>query len=156
MFHILKELVESLWPILVLIVLSLFSKWCLTLTVSLSKIMTETIQVVTQCPAGQEYCCGNTTTAATIACGVLQSVPTTAIVPSAGQANFGEFPWQVCINQNIVTALLLYFLLDLALNDLYFFLQALILTKQNDYIAGGVLINSLNVITVTHRLLPYV
>ncbi|CAH0695225.1 unnamed protein product [Spodoptera exigua] len=83
--------------------------------------------VVTQCPAGQEYCCGNTTTSTLISCGTLQSVPTTAITPAAGQANFGEYPW-----------------------------QALILTKQNDYIAGGVLINQLNVLTVTHRLLPYV
>ncbi|CAH1639736.1 unnamed protein product [Spodoptera littoralis] len=52
--------------------------------------------VVTQCPAGQEYCCGNTTTSTLINCGTLQSVPTTAITPAAGQANFGEYPWQVC------------------------------------------------------------
>ncbi|XP_060804768.1 phenoloxidase-activating factor 2 [Amyelois transitella] len=87
------------------------------------------IRIVTpvrgQCPTGQEYCCG--TVLPQIACGTIQTVPATAIVPAAGQANFGEFPW-----------------------------QALILTKQNDYIAGGVLIDSLNVLTVTHRLLPYI
>ncbi|KAG6440480.1 hypothetical protein O3G_MSEX001273 [Manduca sexta] len=85
----------------------------------------------TQCPSGQEYCCGNTTApivdTTQIACGTVQTVPTTAVVPTTGQANFGEFPW-----------------------------QALILTKQNDYIAGGVLIDSLNVVTVTHRLASYV
>ncbi|KAH9637643.1 hypothetical protein HF086_009311 [Spodoptera exigua] len=40
--------------------------------------------------------------------------------------------------------------------DIRIVTPALILTKQNDYIAGGVLINQLNVLTVTHRLLPYV
>ncbi|XP_047021387.1 phenoloxidase-activating factor 2-like [Helicoverpa zea] len=83
--------------------------------------------VATQCPSGQEYCCSGTTSGTLINCGTLQTVPTTAITPAAGQANFGEFPW-----------------------------QALILTKQNDYIAGGVLVDQLNVLTVTHRLLPYV
>ncbi|XP_047511955.1 phenoloxidase-activating factor 2-like isoform X3 [Pieris napi] len=78
------------------------------------------------CPAGQEYCCGATTTA-TIACGTLQTPPSPVVTPAAGQANFGEYPW-----------------------------QALILTKQNDYIAGGVLINQLNVITVIHRLSTYI
>ncbi|XP_063395113.1 inactive CLIP domain-containing serine protease A8-like [Cydia fagiglandana] len=62
-----------------------------------------------------------------IACGTLQTVPATAIAPASGQANFGEYPW-----------------------------QALILTKQNDYIAGGVLIDQFNVLTVTHRLSTYV
>ncbi|KAI8438549.1 hypothetical protein MSG28_011017 [Choristoneura fumiferana] len=80
---------------------------------------------VTQCPAGQEYCCGTSTTV--IGCGTLQAVPATAITPAAGQANFGEYPW-----------------------------QALILTRQNDYVAGGVLIDQNNVITVTHRLTSYV
>nr|XP_034833317.1 phenoloxidase-activating factor 2-like [Maniola hyperantus] len=79
------------------------------------------------CPAGQQYCCGSTTTAATIACGTLQTSPAPVVMPAAGQANFGEYPWQV-----------------------------LILTKQNDYIAGGVLIDQLNVITVTHRMSPYI
>lgn len=95
------------------------------------------IRIVTpagsQCPAGQEYCCGNTTTTpinntnTAVACGALQNVPTAGVTPTAGQANFGEFPW-----------------------------QAIILSKQNDYIAGGVLINNLNVLTVTHRLVSYV
>ncbi|XP_075972455.1 inactive CLIP domain-containing serine protease A3-like isoform X2 [Anticarsia gemmatalis] len=87
------------------------------------------VRIVTpvQCPTGQEYCCGNTTVVPPIACGKTQTVPATAIAPAYGQASFGEFPW-----------------------------QALILTKQNDYIAGGVLIDALNVITVTHRLLPYI
>ncbi|XP_068626926.1 phenoloxidase-activating factor 2 [Battus philenor] len=79
----------------------------------------------TECPAGQEYCCGSTTSA--IACGTLQAVPSTITIPSSGQASFGEFPW-----------------------------QALVLTKQNDYIAGGVLIDQLNVLTVTHRLTSYI
>ncbi|XP_052737737.1 phenoloxidase-activating factor 2-like [Bicyclus anynana] len=79
------------------------------------------------CPAGQQYCCGTTTAATTIACGALQTPPATVVMPAAGQASFGEYPW-----------------------------QALILTKQNDYIAGGVLIDQLNVITVTHRMSPYV
>ncbi|CAH2102497.1 unnamed protein product [Euphydryas editha] len=78
------------------------------------------------CPAGQEYCCGSTTTAL-IACGTLQTSPSPAIMPAAGQANFGEYPWQV-----------------------------IILTKQNDYIAGGVLIDQLNVLTVTHRMSNYI
>ncbi|CAK1540031.1 unnamed protein product [Leptosia nina] len=77
------------------------------------------------CPAGQENCCGSTTS--TIACGTLQTSPSPVVTPAAGQANFGEYPW-----------------------------QALILTKQNDYIAGGVLIDQLNVITVIHRLSTYV
>ncbi|XP_047531058.1 phenoloxidase-activating factor 2 [Vanessa atalanta] len=82
---------------------------------------------VAQCPAGQEYCCGSTTTTALIACGTIQSVPVPAIMPAAGQASFGEYPW-----------------------------QSLIMTKQNDYIAGGVLIDQLNVLTVTHRLTPFI
>ncbi|KAJ0182502.1 hypothetical protein K1T71_001871 [Dendrolimus kikuchii] len=95
------------------------------------------IRIVTpggnQCPTGQEYCCGSTTPAnnisipSPVACGVLQNVPTTGVTPKAGQANFGEYPW-----------------------------QAVILSKQNDYLAGGVLINNLNVLTVTHRLVTYV
>lgn len=42
--------------------------------------------------------------------------------------------------------------------DSYFVIifQVLILTKQNDYLAGGVVIDSWNVITVTHRLVNYV
>lgn len=48
---------------------------------------------VTQCPAGQEYCCGTSTTV--IGCGTVQAVPATAVAPAAGQANFGEYPWQV-------------------------------------------------------------
>lgn len=83
---------------------------------------------VSQCLTGQEYCCGNTTMNMTqIGCGTLQSVPTTGVTPMAGQANFGEFPW-----------------------------QALILTKQNEYIGGGVLIDNMNVLTVTHRIMSYV
>ncbi|CAG9796578.1 unnamed protein product [Diatraea saccharalis] len=77
-----------------------------------------------QCPAGQVYCC--TGTVSQIACGILQATPNIAVQPAAGQANYGEYPW-----------------------------QAMILTKQNEYVAGGVLIDSLNVLTVTHRLLPY-
>ncbi|XP_045495773.1 phenoloxidase-activating factor 2-like [Colias croceus] len=81
----------------------------------------------TQCPTGQEYCCGNTYNSGTISCGTLQNSPTPSVTPAAGQANYGEYPW-----------------------------QALILSKQNDYIAGGVLIDQLNVITVTHRLSTYI
>ncbi|XP_063833273.1 phenoloxidase-activating factor 2-like [Ostrinia nubilalis] len=36
------------------------------------------------------------------------------------------------------------------------FFQALVFTKQNNYLAGGVLINRFNVLTVTHRLVKYV
>ncbi|XP_031768896.1 phenoloxidase-activating factor 2-like isoform X2 [Galleria mellonella] len=79
-----------------------------------------------ECPAGQESCCGGITDSQ-IACGILQTTPPLSVTPTAGQANFGEYPW-----------------------------QAMILTKQNDYIAGGVLIDPLNVLTVTHRLLPYI
>ncbi|XP_059051227.1 phenoloxidase-activating factor 2-like [Achroia grisella] len=78
-----------------------------------------------QCPAGQVYCCG--AVVSQIACGTLQSTPPLSVTPTAGQANYGEYPW-----------------------------QAMILTRQNDYIAGGVLIDQLNVLTVTHRLLPYI
>ncbi|XP_032528313.2 serine proteinase stubble-like [Danaus plexippus] len=81
---------------------------------------------VNACPAGQVYCCGDTT-AVTVRCGVVQAAPSTGVTPAAGEANFGEYPW-----------------------------QALVLTKQNDYIAGGVLIDQLNVLTVTHRMMPYV
>ncbi|XP_050681345.1 phenoloxidase-activating factor 2-like isoform X2 [Leptidea sinapis] len=67
------------------------------------------------------------TTTNTITCGTVQSVPAVSVTPASGQANYGEYPW-----------------------------QAIILTKQNDYVAGGVLIDQLNVITVTHRLSTYV
>ncbi|KAJ2947901.1 hypothetical protein O0L34_g9691 [Tuta absoluta] len=87
------------------------------------RIVTPGVGAVT-CPAGQVYCCGPTTT---VACGALQTVPVTSIPVAAGQASFGEFPW-----------------------------QAMILTKQNDYLAGGVLIDQLNVLTVTHRLVNYI
>ncbi|XP_028156007.1 phenoloxidase-activating factor 2-like [Ostrinia furnacalis] len=80
---------------------------------------------VSQCPAGQEYCCTDPTTQLT--CGTLQTVPEVNATASAGQANYGEFPW-----------------------------QALVLTKQNNYLAGGVLIDRFNVLTVTHRLVKYV
>ncbi|CAG4978642.1 unnamed protein product [Parnassius apollo] len=82
---------------------------------------------VTQCSTGQTYCCGATTKQNTIACGTLQSVPSPGANPGSGQANYGEYPW-----------------------------QALVLTKQNDYIAGGVLIDQLNVLTVTHRMTSHI
>lgn len=124
------------------------------------------------CPAGQEYCCGS----ALIACGTLQTVPATAIMPAAGQASFGEYPWQVNVSHMHLTYLLdiyiyvthRYIIMICILicmtcrsfydckNKLLIIFQAIILTKQNDYIAGGVLIDQLNILTVTHRLSPYV
>lgn len=75
------------------------------------------LQGATQCSPGQVYCCTLTPTPAPtaaptaaptpaptpaptaapalIACGIQQAVPATAVAPAAGQANFGEYPWQV-------------------------------------------------------------
>ncbi|KAL4712754.1 hypothetical protein ACJJTC_008051 [Scirpophaga incertulas] len=78
-----------------------------------------------QCLPGQEYCCSGTT--AQIACGTLQATPPLAVAPIAGQANFGEYPW-----------------------------QAMILSRQNEYLAGGVLVDQQHVLTVTHRLTTYI
>lgn len=58
-----------------------------------------TFKVQVQCAAGQVYCCTlpNPTPTPIIGCGALQSVPATTVTPGAGEANFGEFPWQVSL-----------------------------------------------------------
>ncbi|KAG7310655.1 hypothetical protein JYU34_003456 [Plutella xylostella] len=80
------------------------------------------------CPQGQVYCCTTPTPAPapTVACGTRQAVPATAAA-GPGQAGFGEYPW-----------------------------MAIIITNTNDYVAGGVLIDQYNVLTVIHRISAYI
>ncbi|XP_075234815.1 inactive CLIP domain-containing serine protease A3-like [Lycorma delicatula] len=72
----------------------------------------------TECDPGEVYCC-----TAGMDCGMNRMIRVPEIIPSSGQSNFGEYPWQV-----------------------------LIITLNNDYVGSGALITNNHIVTAAHRL----
>ncbi|CAB3240025.1 unnamed protein product [Arctia plantaginis] len=79
------------------------------------------------CTTGQEYCGGTSTRndLSNINCGVIQPVSPSPVILEPGQASFGAIPWQGA------------------------------LLASTEFVTGIVLIDSLNVLTVAHKVSPY-